>query len=97
MIHGLIDDSECNVEEVIQRVSSAYNASTSQTEESANRSTSVLTLPSTTPTTTAPPSQEKSHDISTVVAHAPLEVCYFSRFSLNVALLQKVSFAAVFF
>lgn len=78
MIHGLIDDSECNVEEVIQRVSSTHNTSTSQTEENASRGNSALTLSGTTPATTVPLTQKKSHVISTAVSHAPLEVCYFS-------------------
>uniref|UniRef100_A0A0R3RZW7 Protein kinase domain-containing protein n=1 Tax=Elaeophora elaphi TaxID=1147741 RepID=A0A0R3RZW7_9BILA len=75
MIHGLIDDSECNVEEVIQRVSSSHNTSISQSEENANRSTSALAL-SGTSATAAALIQKKSHACGTVVSHAPLEVSH---------------------
>ncbi|KAL3981526.1 Ankyrin repeats (3 copies) family protein [Acanthocheilonema viteae] len=76
MIHGLIDDSECNVEEVIQRVSSAYSTSISQSEENASGSNSALTLSSTTPATTASLPQKKSHAIGTVISHEPLEMSH---------------------
>ncbi|EJD73951.1 KH domain-containing protein [Loa loa] len=76
MIHGLIDDSECNVEEVIQRVSSTHNTSTSQSEENTSRSNSVLTLSSITPTATIPVTQKKSHTIGTAVSHPPLEMSH---------------------
>uniref|UniRef100_A0A1I8EV11 ANK_REP_REGION domain-containing protein n=1 Tax=Wuchereria bancrofti TaxID=6293 RepID=A0A1I8EV11_WUCBA len=74
MIHGLIDDSECNVEEVIQRVSSTHITSTSQSEENASRSSSALTLSGTAPTMTVPLTQKKSYAIGTTVSYTPLEM-----------------------
>lgn len=70
MIQGLIDDSESNVEEVIQRVINAHNTSTSQSEENASRSNSALTLSSTALETTIL-CQKKS-----LAVGAPIEVCY---------------------
>ncbi|VDO29434.1 unnamed protein product [Onchocerca flexuosa] len=63
MIHGLIDDSECNVEEVIQRVSNIHNFSASQNEENGNRSNPALT--NAMAATATPLFQKKSHAIGT--------------------------------
>ncbi|VDM96170.1 unnamed protein product [Thelazia callipaeda] len=59
MIHGLIDDSECNVEDVIQRVNSIHNSTTSQSEENAIRSTSALSGTGIVPSTTSPLTAQK--------------------------------------
>ncbi|MCP9266187.1 Ankyrin repeat domain-containing protein 17 [Dirofilaria immitis] len=76
MIHGLIDDSECNVEEVIQRVSSIHNSSASQSEENASRSNSALTLSSATLAATTPLIQKKPYAIGTGTSYAPLEMSH---------------------
>uniref|UniRef100_A0A8R1TVW6 ANK_REP_REGION domain-containing protein n=1 Tax=Onchocerca volvulus TaxID=6282 RepID=A0A8R1TVW6_ONCVO len=74
MIHGLIDDSECNVEEVIQRVSSIHNFSASQSEENGSRSNPALN--NTTPATTTPLIQKKSHATGTASSYALLEMSH---------------------
>lgn len=82
MIHGLIDDSECNVEEVIQRVSSAHNTSTSQSEESAHKNGSaaatVAPEPSPVPTVQAVAQKKPTTSACTTPPHASPEV--FSAF-----------------
>uniref|UniRef100_A0A915PNI7 K Homology domain-containing protein n=1 Tax=Setaria digitata TaxID=48799 RepID=A0A915PNI7_9BILA len=76
MIHGLIDDSECNVEEVIQRVNSTHNSSIPQSEENTSRSNSALTLTGATSIATAPLTQKKSAAIVTTITHSQSEVSH---------------------